>query len=103
MRQRDADEVDGGSHGQHVEVPHRDDARVLPGYRHRVRLVRVQLDRKLRKGVADGISAGAEHLRNAAEAQRILQVARGTGIPQVTPLEGRSHAGERRSQPWVRP
>ena len=65
--------------------------RLLLGDDERILLRRVQLDRELPLPVGERFAGGAVHLRDAAEAERVLQIPR-------TPLEPERAAGKERSQ-----
>jgi hypothetical protein len=73
---------------QRIEVADRDHPALLEQHE-RVLLRRVQLDLDTPPRERKGVARSRPHLRDAAEAERILEVARGALIPQVAALEQR--------------
>ena len=65
----------------------------------RVRLLRIELDRELREREREGVARSAVHLRDPAEHERILQVAR----LHLAALERVAEAGQRDPQTRIRP
>jgi hypothetical protein len=85
--ERDPREVERDRDGRGVEVPDRDDPRCLAGDDERVRLVRVEVDCERLEPEAKSIPRRAVQLRDAPEAERVLQVARRPGREQEAPVQ----------------
>ena len=100
--ERDAEEVEGGGERKDVEVGDgndpalvRDDERVL--------LRGVELDRELPLGEGERVARCAVDLGQAAKRERILEVARGSVVPEVAAGEEAGQTLDRHAQPRVRP
>ena len=101
-RDGNPEEVERRCRRQCVEVAGRDEPTLLE-HDERVLLRSVQLNRELPLRERERIAGGAVHLRQRAEAERILQVARGSLVPQVAPCQEPAQAVEGGRQAGIRP
>ena len=99
---RHAEEVQRCGERQDVEVGDRDDA-ILVRDDQRVLLRGVELRLQLALGELERVARRAVDLRQAAEGERILEVARRARPPEVAPFQEAADALEGEAEPRIRP